>query len=298
VLDLNGNGQADITGKNILGDGRIDGPTTMFDLDPDNVSYEFKSQQRRPGSGAPDVKGGYWVNDQGERVKKGPPKGTQKDYDGWKYMDAKGNVVGEMKDDGLYHYGKQEKREQTEWLKKGGGDGFLVSDYNKDGQINNATELFGTEGTNGQKFKNGYEKLAALHDTNKDGKISGKELESLKVWKDTNADGKVQEGELQSLAQHGITSFDVSKYNEKTMEGSYGTNEQTIPFMAMGVVGGSYGGQYGGGQFGNPYGGQFGNPYGSQFGNPYGGQFGGQGSFFAGGAAAFGFGAPWMGGYA
>lgn len=306
VLDLNGNGQADITGKNILGDGRIDGPTTMFDLDPDNVSYEFKSQQRRPGSGAPDVKGGYWVNDKGERVKKGPPKGTQKKYDGWKYMDAKGNVVGEMKDDGLYHYGKQEKREQTEWLKKNGGDAFLVSDYNKDGQINDATELFGTEGPKGQKYKNGYEKLAALHDANKDGKISGKELESLKVWKDTNADGKVQDGELQSLAQHGITSFDVANYNGKTMEGSYKTNEATVPFMAMGVVGAGYGGQYGGGygggQFGNPYGGQpagqFGNPYGGQFGNPYGGQFGGQSSFFAGGVAAFGFGANWMGSYA
>ena len=332
VLDLNGNGQADITGKNVLGDGRIDGPTTMFDLDPNKVSYEFKSQQRRPGSGAPDVKGGYWVNDKGERVKQGPPKGTQKKFDGWKYMDPKGNVVGEMKNDGLYHYGKQEKREQTEWLKKNGGDGFLVSDYNKDGQINDATELFGTEGPNGKKYKNGYEKLAALHDTNKDGKISGKELENLKVWKDSNADGKVQDGELQSLAKHGVTSFDVSKYDAKTMEGSYGTNEQTIPFMAMAAVGGGYSGQYGGGyggqfgnpygggqfgnpygggQFGNPYGGgqfgnlygggQFGNPYGGQFGNPYGGQFGqfgGQSSFFAGGVVAFGFGANWMNGYA
>jgi hypothetical protein len=203
-------------------------------------------------------------------------------------MDAKGQVVGEMKEDGLYHYGKQEKREQTEWLKKNGGDGFLVSDYNGDGKINDATELFGTEGPNGKKYKNGYEKLAAMHDKNKDGKITGKELESLQVWKDTNADGVVQKGELQSLAKHGITSFDVSNYNSKTMEGSYGTNEQTIPYMAMALVGGGFGGQFGG----NLLGGQ---SYGNQFGGP---SFGGHSPFFAGGVAAFGFGASWMGGYA
>lgn len=275
VLDLNKNGQADITGKNILGDGKVDGPTTMFDLDPDSISYEFKSQQRRPGSGAPAVKGGYWVNDKGERVKNGPPKGTQKKFEGYKYMDAKGNLVGEMKNDGLYHYGKQEKREQTEWLKKNGGDGFLVADYNGDGQINDATELFGTEGKNGKKYANGYEKLAALHDKNRDGKISGAELAGLQVWKDTNADGKVQKGELQTLQQHGITSFDVSNYNAKTMEGSFGTNEKTIPYMNMSLVGGSFGGGWGGG-----FGGNYGGGGGSQF-------FGG-GNMFAMNATVFG----------
>lgn len=314
VLDLNGNGKADITGKNILGDGKIDGPTTMFDLDPNNISYEAKSQQRRPGSGAPAVQGGYWVDANGKKTDKSPPKGTQKNYAGWKYLDAKGQTVGEMKSDGLYHYGKQEKREQTEWLSKNGGDAFLVSDYNKDGQINDATELFGTEGPNGKKYKNGYEKLAALHDTNKDGKISGKELENLKVWKDSNADGKVQEGELQSLAQHGITSFDVKNYNASTMEGSYGSNEKTVPYMAYNVVGAGFGGGYGGG-FGG-YGGGFGGPGGGfgggfgygggfvggasgvVFGTPYDGVgFGGSSPYFGGQVPSFGFSAPWMGGY-
>ena len=231
VLDLNKNGKADITGKNILGDGKIDGPTTMFDLDPNNVSYELKSQQRRPGSGAPSVKGGYWVDTQGNKVKSGPPKGTQKKFDGYKYLDAQGNVVGEMKDDGLYHYGKAEKREITEWLAKDGGDGFLVADLNGDGEINSAVELFGTEGANGEKYKNGYEKLAALYDKNRDGKVTGDELQGLQIWVDSNADGKVQEGELQSLQQHNITSFDVGNYNGETMEGSYTVGGQTVPYF-------------------------------------------------------------------
>ncbi len=147
-----------------------------------NIAYEFKSEQRRPGSGAPSVKGGYWVNSDGKKVKKAPPKGVQKKYAGYKYYDAKGNLVGEMKDDGLYHFGKQEKREKTEWLKKNGGDGLLVADYNGDGQINDATELFGTEGPNGKRYQNGFEKLADLHDKNGDGVVSGYELEGLQVW--------------------------------------------------------------------------------------------------------------------
>ena len=293
ILDLNGNGQADITGKNILGDGKIDGPTTMFDMNPDNISYEFKSQQRRPGSGAPAVNGGYWLDANGKKTDKSPPKGTQKDFQGWKYMDSNGKLVGEMKDDGLYHYGKQEKREQTEWLKKNGGDGFLVADYNGDGQINDATELFGTEGPNGQKFKNGFEKLAALHDTNKDGKISGKELEGLKIWKDSNADGKVQEGEFESLAKYGITSFDVSNYNAATMEGSYKSNEKTIPFMNVNMVGAGYGsfGGYGNPGFGGAYAG-IGNG-GVYAGAGFGGAYAGVG---AGGAyAGAGFGGAYAG---
>lgn len=241
VLDLNQNGKADITGKNITGDGRIDGPTTMFDLDPNNVSYQYKSQQRRPGSGAPKVSGGYWVDADGKRIKGSVPKGTQPKYNGYQYMDKDGKVVGEMKD-GLYHFGKQEAREQTEWLNKNGGDGFLVADLNGDGEINSAVELFGTEGTNGAKYQNGYEKLAALYDKNKDGQVSGAEMAGLQVWADANADGKVQDGELQSLQEHNITSFNVGNYDGKTMEGSYTVGGGLAPYFNLSAgLFGSYG---------------------------------------------------------
>jgi len=242
VLDLNNNGKADITGKNITGDGVIDGPTTLFDLDPNSVSYEAKSQQRRPGSGAPAVNGGYWVDANGNKVKGGVPKGTQKKFAGYQYLDKNGTVVGEMKNDGLYHYGKKEHREITEWLAKDGGDGFLVHDIDGDGQINSAIELFGTEGANGEKYKNGYEKLAALYDRNRDGKVSGDELAGLQIWVDSNADGVVQEGELQSLQQHNITSFDVSNYNGETMEGSYTVGGGVAPYFNLSAnVFGGYG---------------------------------------------------------
>lgn len=239
VLDLNKNGKADITGKNITGDGKIDGPTTLFDLDPNSVSYEFKSQQRRPGSGAPAAEGGHWVDGQGNRVTKGPPKGTQKGFNGYKYLDKDGNVVGEMRD-GLYNYGKQEKREATEWLAKNGGDGFLAADLNGDGQINSAVELFGTEGTNGQKYQNGYEKLAALYDKNHDGQVNGNELQGLQIWADSNADGQVQQGEMRSLAQYDITSLNVGQYDRTSMEGSLEQGGREVPYLnfALALAGG------------------------------------------------------------
>lgn len=220
ILDLNRNGQPDITGNNILGDGVItDG--IHFDMDPENIAFEFKCDVARPGSGAPDVAGGFWVDADGFETNDVPPVGVQKAYSGFEYLDANGELIGQMKDDGLYHYGTQEPREWTEWLKPYGGDGLLVWDYNGDGQINNAKELFGTVGLNGEQFANGFEKLAHYFDANHDGTIDGDELEGLQVWVDENGDGVVQDGELQSLEEHGIISLNVDSYNKDTMEGSY-----------------------------------------------------------------------------
>ncbi len=213
-------------------------------MDPDNISYELKSEQRRPGSGAPAVEGGHWVDAEGAKATKNPPKGVQKDFAGYRYLDKDGNIVGEMKEDGLYHYGKQEPRELTEWLAPNGGDGFLVWDYNGDGQIESAKELFGTVGLNGETFANGFEKLAYYFDKDGDGVVQGAELEGLQVWVDSNADGVVDEGELRSLAEFGITSFDVSNYNAETMEGSYRVGgSDPIPYL-------NFTGQFGFGHYG------------------------------------------------
>lgn len=205
VLDLNGNGKADITGKNVTGDGKVTGPTTMFDIDPSKASYSTKSRARRPGRGAPKAPGGHW--------------------DGKEYKDKSGNVVGEMKGND-YHFGNRETREKTEWLKKNGGDGFLVWDVNKDGKIGSSKELFGEFDIDGKKkFEDGYQKLAHHFDKNKDGKVNGDELKGLQIWKDADADGVVDKGEMESLKKYGINEFDVSNYNKKTMEGSF--NKQT-----------------------------------------------------------------------
>lgn len=243
VLDLNGNGKPDITGKNILGDGKVSGEPVMFDLDPSKTSWEFKSIQRRPGSGAPEIPNGKAVYADGTEVtydKKGnldrdETRVTKAEHGAAKYYDDKGNLVGELsKDDKtgkmMYHWGKQEGREKTEWLAKNGGDGLLVWDTDNNGQITSSKELFGEFDANGEKkFKDGYEKLAFYFDKNKDGKVEGTELAGLQVWKDANGDGKTDAGELQQLSQHNITSLDVANIDRSNMESTF--NKTTTSFQ-------------------------------------------------------------------
>ncbi|MDX1917531.1 MAG: hypothetical protein SFT81_00085 [Candidatus Caenarcaniphilales bacterium] len=76
--------------------------------------------------------------------------------------------------------------------------GFIAFDFDRNGSIDNDTELFGNN-TNGQRFENGYVALAELRDANKDGFISGEELEGLLFWSDLNHDGKSDPKELKSL---------------------------------------------------------------------------------------------------
>ncbi len=190
VLDLNGNGKPDITGKNVLGDGKVEGEGVMFDIDPSKESWEYKSKMRLPGKGAPS-----------DAIRK----------DGWTY------------------WGKKEEREKTEWLAKNGGDGLLVWDVNNDGKITSSKELFGNYDVDGkERFKDGYEKMAHYFDKNRDGRVEGDELRGLQIWKDANADGKVDAGEMQSLSQHGITSFDVKNINRGDMSSTF--NKQTTTY--------------------------------------------------------------------
>lgn len=207
VLDLNGDGKAGITGKNVLGDGKVSGDAVNFDIDPSRSAWSKKSLKRRPGKGAPKVKGGHWEGNQ--------------------YLDKDDKVLGEKRGK-FYHWGKKTTQEKTEWLSKNGGDGMLVWDKNKDDKITSSKELFGNFDANGKKkFKNGYEKLAHYFDKNEDGKVTGKELKGLKIWKDANGNGKTDKGELQSLKGHNITSLNT-KFKEDDMSADYGTTKETV----------------------------------------------------------------------
>ena len=206
VLDLNGDGKAGITGQNITGDGKVSGQPINFDIDPSRVSWAKKSRRRRPGKGAPKVKGGHWEGDQ--------------------YLDKKGNVIGEKRGK-FYYWGNKTSKEKTEWLAKNGGDGLLVWDTNNDGKITSSKELFGNFDINGKKrFKSGYEKLAHYFDKNKDGQVNGEELKGLKVWADKNGNGKVEKGELKAVSAHNISSLNTN-YNSQEMTSNFGTRTET-----------------------------------------------------------------------
>ncbi|WPB76764.1 hypothetical protein KYC5002_48240 [Archangium violaceum] len=256
VLDLNGNGKADITGGNIKGNGKLEGNTVKgFDLNPSDRQWSTKSLNRRPGNNAPALGAGVTAkvfDKDGKLVKSLSAeqlKKLQSNKKVWnkgggdmglglgsnmraEFRDSNGTLVGELKRDGtnknkpLYFWGNQNQNEWTRpWDSKTGGDGMLVWDVDGDGKITSGKELFGHVDLNGKNtFKNGYEKLAHYFDKNGDGQVKGSELAGLKIWEDRNGDGITQKGELVDLEKHGIRKLNT-RYNEADMSSSYSTRK-------------------------------------------------------------------------
>jgi len=91
-----------------------------------------------------------------------------------------------------------------EWVKP--QDGLLVR--LKDRGPVDGTCLFGS----GNGFADGFEELATL-DQNRDGRISGQELDGLFVWQDVNGNAIAGISEVKSLADLGITELGLDHQN-------------------------------------------------------------------------------------
>ena len=92
------------------------------------------------------------------------------------------------------------------WLKD--GTALLVWDPALTGQITNGRQLFGSR-TWWIFFRNGYEALSVLDD-NRDGVMTGSELQGIAVWVDRNGNGICEPGEVLSLEQAGVVSVGVN----------------------------------------------------------------------------------------
>jgi hypothetical protein len=81
-------------------------------------------------------------------------------------------------------------------------DAFLALDGNRNGVIDDRSELFG--GGIGE----GFAKLAAL-DGNRDGRVDAADTRfaELSLWQDRNGNHRTDAGELSSLAAHGLSSL-------------------------------------------------------------------------------------------
>lgn len=97
-------------------------------------------------------------------------------------------------------------KEASGWVD--GGDGVLAIDLNKDGIINNQSELFG----NYTSKQDGFISLS-LYDSNKDGLITpdDDQFNELLVWIDSKRDGFSHSSELHSFASLGITTIYLNK---------------------------------------------------------------------------------------
>jgi len=91
----------------------------------------------------------------------------------------------------------------TGWVEP--DDGLLALDVNGNGRIDNGSELFGSDITDGFT-------ILATHDSNGDGVIDVNDtvFSDLKVWIDVNSDGYSQTDELHSLSDLGISSISLN----------------------------------------------------------------------------------------
>src|SRR5262249_44437266 len=91
--------------------------------------------------------------------------------------------------------------------------GILVWDPKHEGKITSGRQLFGSV-TWWIFFENGYDALDALDD-NRDGELSGKELEGLAVWFDRNSNAVSDPGEVVPIEQLGIAAISCRATSEE-----------------------------------------------------------------------------------
>ena len=138
---------------------------------------------------------------------------------------------------------------RTAWIT--GGTGLLAIDANADGVINDHSELFGNETTDG------FTVLSA-HDSNSDGVINSSDTNwsDLLMWVDSNQNGYSEDTELKSMSDLGITSINLSATtvnydiagNPVTHQSTFVMNGQTKTvvdaWFAYDVVNTVYAGSY------------------------------------------------------
>jgi Ca2+-binding RTX toxin-like protein len=130
-------------------------------------------------------------------------------------LDGDGVELAGFRDSGVYFdIDGDGVRELTSWAKA--DDGLLALDRNRNGEIDDVNELFGTETVSG------FAILSEL-DANGDRLISAADpaFARLRVWRDFDQDGRADRGELIRLADAGVRSIDLNSVDVSfTIEGS------------------------------------------------------------------------------
>jgi hypothetical protein len=105
----------------------------------------------------------------------------------------------------------------VQWVRRGGDEAFLALDRNRNGVVDDGSELFGvgTPLLEGGSAPNGFVGLAQydqpLLGGNDDGVISRADAiwPELSLWLDSNADGVATPNEMRRPESFGLTSFGV-----------------------------------------------------------------------------------------
>ncbi len=120
-------------------------------------------------------------------------------------------------------------KEQSAWV--GANDALLVRDINGDGQVNDASELFGgaTILANGSTASDGYAALADL-DSNNDDVINAFDtlFNELQIWQDKNSDAVIQEGELTYLKDSNVAQLNLLATDSNEWQNSNLIGKQSL----------------------------------------------------------------------
>lgn len=113
---------------------------------------------------------------------------------------------------------------QLEWQWITPDAAWLVFDPQHTGKITSAIQMFGNR-TFLLFCPDGYQALSLLDD-NRDGTLTGNELNGLALWRDANANGISEPGEVRPVTSHGITTLSTRSQQHQT----------GIPFSPNGVT--------------------------------------------------------------
>jgi hypothetical protein len=104
----------------------------------------------------------------------------------------------------------ERRRPRMAWTRLGVENAFLAMDRNRNGQIDNGSELFGnyTPLRSGRLARNGFEVLAEL-DANQDGTVDRRDRvwSALLLWTDRNHDGWSTPDEIQPIANSTVAEL-------------------------------------------------------------------------------------------
>jgi hypothetical protein len=87
-------------------------------------------------------------------------------------------------------------------------DGLLAMPE-PDGEVKDATNLFGTAGG----YRDGFFKMALVLDKNQDGWVDEEEMKGLLIWVDANGNGLAEKDELKPIETYGIARISVHHKN-------------------------------------------------------------------------------------